>query len=333
MGILTPAEISRMLFPRGKILVIDDDEYLCEALRTTLEHEGYRVSVAHTGAEGLHRLTSGERYDLVLLDVLLPEPDGWAILSQARSSIATFHIPIIMLTAMTDEVDEVRLLSAGADDYIAKPFSFEKLLAHVNAMFRRAALQSINPLTGLPGNRQVELFLRQCAKETECFWAAAYADIDSFKSYNDCYGFLRGDEVLRATAVLMVRTATDCSQDVFVGNIGGDDFLIGFRKRTPRGDARAMKEVREVLSNLAARFDKMVREFYSPQDLARGYLESESRRGGIERNSLMALSIAVVSNNRRLFSHPLEINNAFTSVKRKAKAVVGSAVYFDQRRR
>ncbi|HSE98278.1 MAG TPA: diguanylate cyclase, partial [Blastocatellia bacterium] len=232
----------------------------------------------------------------------------------------------------SDEIDEVRLLGAGADDFIAKPFSFDKLLAHVNAMFRRAALQNINPLTGLPGNRQVEQFLRRCVSEKERFWAAAYADIDSFKAYNDCYGFLRGDEVLRETAIFLVRTATSCSQNVFVGNIGGDDFMIGFRKRTPRTDEAALYEVREVLDDLAARFDKMSREFYTPEDAARGYIESESRRGGIERHSLMALSIAVVANNARLFSHPLEINNAFASVKRKAKAIKGSAVCFDQRR-
>jgi diguanylate cyclase (GGDEF)-like protein len=322
-----------MLFPRGRVLVIDDDEFLCEALRASLEHEGYLVSVALTGGEGLHLLTSGEGYDLVLLDVMLPELDGWTILSRIRSSISTFHIPVIMLTAMTAEIDEVRLLDAGADDYIAKPFSYKKLLAHVNAMFRRAALQSINPLTGLPGNRQVEQFLQQCVGETERFWAAAYADIDNFKPYNDCYGFLRGDEILRATAVLMVRTTAPCSQNVFVGNIGGDDFLVGFRKRAPRTDEASLYEVREVLNKLVGRFDQMIREFYRPEDLARGYLESESRRGGMERHPIMALSIAVVANNSRLFIHPLEINNAFASVKRKAKAIAGSAVCFDQRRR
>jgi diguanylate cyclase (GGDEF)-like protein len=322
-----------MLFPRGKILVIDDDRLLCEALQTSLEHEGYRVTVALTGGEGLYRLTNGEGYDLVLLDVMLPEPDGWTILSRVRSSPSIFHLPIIMLTAMTEETDEVRLLAAGADDYIAKPFSFEKLLAHVNAMYRRAALQNINPLTGLPGNRQVEQFLQQCSRETETFWAAAYADIDNFKSYNDCYGFLRGDDVLQATALLMVRTATACSQNVFVGNIGGDDFLLGFRKKVPRADESALNEVREVLDELTSQFDEAAREFYRPEDIERGYLESESRRGGMERHPLMALSIAVVANNRRLFTHPLEINNAFASMKRKAKSVVGSSVFFDQRRR
>jgi diguanylate cyclase (GGDEF)-like protein len=322
-----------MLFPRGKILVIDDDQRLCEALQTSLEHEGYRVTVALTGSEGLYRLTNEEGYDLVLLDVMLPEPDGWTILSRVRASPAIFHLPVIMLTAMTEETDEVRLLGAGADDYIAKPFSFDRLLAHVNAMYRRAALQSINPLTGLPGNRQVEQFLQECARETETFWAAAYADIDNFKSYNDCYGFLRGDEVLQATARLMVRTATACSQSVFVGNIGGDDFLLGFRKGVPRADESALNEVRDVLVELNSRFDQTAREFYRPEDIARGYLESESRRGGIERHPLMALSIAVVANSRRLFDHPLEINNAFASVKRKAKSVVGSSVFFDQRKR
>lgn len=333
MGVLTTAEISRMLFPCPNILVIEDDVNMGEALLTVLRQEGFSVTVALSGSDGLQKVANGEQYDLVLLDVMLPGLDGWAVLSRLRASPATAHLPIIMLTALGGEHSEIELLAAGADDYIKKPFSFENLIAHINALCRRSALQSINPLTGLPGNRQVERFLQRCTKQKDRFWAAAYADIDYFKAYNDCYGFLKGDEVLKASAKLIVCAAKDCPHEVFIGNIGGDDFLIGFSQDSPREDEEQLNEVHHILSCLTTEFDKMNKSFYNERDLERGYLEAESRRGGIERYPLMALSIAVVTNTRRLFNHPLEISNILASVKRKAKSLPGSVICFDQRRR
>lgn len=322
-----------MIYAGACVLVIDDDPDIREVLRLSLEREGYRVTVAASGSEGLHKLMDEEPCDLLLLDIVLPDIDGWAILSRVRATPTTARIPIIMMTANSDSYSETQLLSAGADDYLSKPFSFDNLLAHIQALLRRAALQTINPLTGLPGNRQVERFLQQCAKETAKFWAAAYIDIDNFKAYNDCYGFLRGDEVLKATADAITRASQACAHSVFIGNIGGDDFLIGFSNDLPRGDESAMAEVAAALESLTKDFDEQARSFYSEEDIKRGYLEAESRRGGIERYPIMSLSIAVVTNARRVFNHPLEISNAFASVKRKAKAIAGSAVCFDQRRR
>ncbi|HXG93482.1 MAG TPA: response regulator [Blastocatellia bacterium] len=333
MGVLSTSEISQMLCSGARVLVIDDDRDIRDVLRVTLEREGYEVMVAATGSEGLHRLIDGEPCDLLLLDVVLPDINGWTILSRVRATPALARVPIIMMTALSNEHSETDLLAAGADDYLPKPFSYEKLLAHVKALLRRSALQSINPLTGLPGNRQVERFLQQCSREAERFWAAAYIDIDNFKAYNDCYGFLQGDEVLKATAETIARAAKYCPHSVFIGNIGGDDFLLGFTGESPRADERCVEEVRGVLADLAEDFDRQVRKFYSEEDATRGYLEAESRRGGIERYPLMSLSIAVVTNSRRLFNHPLEISNTFVSVKRKAKSLPGSVVCFDQRRR
>jgi diguanylate cyclase (GGDEF)-like protein len=333
MGILSTSEISRMLYAGACVLVIDDDPAIREAVRVVLEREGYKVMLASTGGEGLHKLMDGERCDLVLLDIMLPDIDGWTILSRVRATPATARIPIIMMTAMSDVFSETDLLTAGADDYLPKPFSYDSLIAHVQALLRRSALQSINPLTGLPGNRQVERFLQQCAKETRKFWAAAYIDIDNFKAYNDCYGFLQGDDVLKATAEAISRAAHGCRHNVFIGNIGGDDFIIGFSNDLPRADEQGMEEVKAALARLVADFDELRKKFYRADDLERGYLEAESRRGGVERYPLMALSIAVVTNARRVFNHPLEISNTFVLVKRKAKSLSGSTICYDQRRR
>jgi diguanylate cyclase (GGDEF)-like protein len=333
MGVLTTTELSRMLYADACILVIDDDQGIREALEMILNQQGYRVMTASTGGEGLKLLTEGEVCDLVLLDVMLPDMNGWTILSRVRATTALASMPIIMMTATSDEHSHIELLTAGAEDYLSKPFSFEVLMAHIQALLRRSALQSINPLTGLPGNRQVERFLQQCVRETETFWAAAYIDIDNFKAYNDCYGFLQGDEVLRATAEAVARATVGCGPTVFIGNIGGDDFLVGFSSQSPRNDESSLKEVKAILSALVSGFDQITKGFYSQEDLARGYLEAESRRGGMERYPLMSLSVAVVTNSRRLFNHPLEINNSFVSVKRKAKSLPGSVVCFDRRRK
>ena len=318
----------------ASVLIIEDEQTMSEALRTVLAQEGYKVTVADTGVEGLQKLTNADACcDLLLLDVVLPDLDGWTILSRIRATPAIARIPIIMMTALADEHSEIDLLTAGADDYLPKPFSFESLVARIQALLRRSALQSINPLTGLPGNRQVERFLQQCAVEKERFWAAAYIDIDNFKAYNDCYGFLQGDEVLKATARTIASVANSCRYSVFAGNIGGDDFLLGFNCDLPRTYEACTLEVKETLSKLATDFDELIKGFYREEDIKRGYLEAEGRRGGMERYPMMTISIAVVTNERRLFNHPLEISNTFVSVKRKAKSLAGSVVCFDQRRR
>jgi diguanylate cyclase (GGDEF)-like protein len=334
MSILSTSEIARMTSAGASVLIIEDEQVMSEALSTVLEQEGFKVTVASTGYEGLKKLTEPDPCcDLLLLDVVLPDLDGWTILSRVRATPTIARIPIIMMTALAEEHNEIDLLTAGADDYLPKPFSFESLVARIQALLRRSALQSINALTGLPGNRQVERFLQHCAREKERFWAAVYLDIDNFKAYNDCYGFLQGDEVLKATAEAIARHACACRYSAFVGNIGGDDFLVGFSNEMPRTDEGSVQEVKDALENLIGEFDELIKKFYRQEDMERGYLEAEGRRGGIERYPIMSLSVAVVTNERRLFNHPLEISNTFVSVKRKAKSLPGSVVCFDQRRR
>jgi diguanylate cyclase (GGDEF)-like protein len=334
MGILTTSELDRMASSGAHVLIIEDEQVMSDALCTVLEQEGFKVTVASSGVEGLRKLTEPDPCcDLLLLDVMLPDLDGWTILSRVRATPAIARTPIIMMTALAEENNEIDLLIAGADDYLPKPFSFESLVARIQALLRRSALQSINPLTGLPGNRQVERFLQLCAIEKEKFWAAVYIDIDNFKAYNDCYGFLQGDEVLKSTAELIARIANSWQHYVFVGNIGGDDFLMGFKMDIPRTNEESIVQVKETLERLIKEFDEGIKRFYSKQDIEHGYLEAEGRRGGIEHYPIMTLSIAVVTNERRLFNHPLEISNTFVSVKRKAKSMPGSVVCFDQRRR
>jgi two-component system alkaline phosphatase synthesis response regulator PhoP len=119
-----------------KILVIEDEKDIQELLQLYLKREGYDVQIAKEGETGLRKACK-ERYDLVLLDLLLPQMDGLEICRNLRSRPETSHIPIIMITAKAEESDRIVGLEMGADDYITKPFSPREVLARVKAIFRR----------------------------------------------------------------------------------------------------------------------------------------------------------------------------------------------------
>lgn len=116
-----------------RILVIDDDKELCNIIKKYLENESYQVSLAHTGSSGLKQMEENE-YQLILLDIMLPEISGFSVLSEIR---AISNVPVLMLTAKDEESDKIRGLRNGADDYMTKPFSIRELMARVEALIRR----------------------------------------------------------------------------------------------------------------------------------------------------------------------------------------------------
>lgn len=130
---------------REKILVVDDDEKITSMLRRSLVFEGYAVQTAPNGLEGLKQLLH-EEYDLLVLDVMMPQVDGWEVCRRVRESGS--FMPILMLTAKDEIADRVKGLDLGADDYLVKPFALEELLARVRSLLRRRTERS-----GEPGNR------------------------------------------------------------------------------------------------------------------------------------------------------------------------------------
>jgi len=128
-----------------RILLIEDELKVSEFIRRGLTEEGYQVVVAADGEEGAFEASQGE-FDVVILDVMLPKMDGFAVLTELRGSGNT--VPVIMLTALGEVDDRVRGLEAGADDYLPKPFSFDELLARIQALMRRSqSIQTTAPLT------------------------------------------------------------------------------------------------------------------------------------------------------------------------------------------
>ena len=142
-----------------RALLVDDDQGLCELLRAYLEGAGFSIDTVHCGRTALNacRLC---KYDIVLLDVMLPSLDGYAVLARLRN---TSSVPVIMLTAKGEESDRVRGLDAGADDYVGKPFSSRELVARMKALLRRVEpvqnliVEHIGDLTIHNGHNHVEV--------------------------------------------------------------------------------------------------------------------------------------------------------------------------------
>ncbi|MEM7125148.1 MAG: response regulator transcription factor [Chloroflexota bacterium] len=139
----------------SKILIIDDDRLITEPLERTLKGHGYQVTVANNGSSGLNEAIHGKP-DLVVLDIMMPEIDGWTVCRELRQQS---NVPILMLTALGEEVDRILGLELGADDYLTKPFSSRELLARIKAMLRRIELDRAVPPNSVITIRDIELNL------------------------------------------------------------------------------------------------------------------------------------------------------------------------------
>ncbi|MGI8794190.1 MAG: GGDEF domain-containing response regulator, partial [Acidimicrobiales bacterium] len=209
------------------VLVADDDVDIARYVELNLSLEGFTVEVAHDGRSALARAVE-LRPDAIILDVMMPGVDGIEVCRKLRSDVRTSHAAIIMLTARSLSADTVLGLTAGADDYIAKPFDPPELVARVRSAIQRARqLRDVSPLTGLPGNTDITRMIERLVAEVPQSFALIHADIDRFKSYNDRYGFHRGDQAIQATAEMLATILAEGESQVrFLGHIGGDDFVI-----------------------------------------------------------------------------------------------------------
>jgi len=307
-----------------RILVVDDDRNLRKIISTNLELAGYEVVLASSGQEGLDLLEAGS-YDLVLLDVMMPYMDGYEVAGRIRAhhNPSISHLPIVMITAKGETEDKLRGFDVGVDDYITKPFGSQELLARVRAKIRRIEVDaSLSPLTRLPGNLSIEQDLKGRIASKQTF-AVLYLDLDSFKAFNDIYGFAHGDEAIQLVAGIATGTVRRFGAvDDFVGHIGGDDFII----------ATACERAEEIADEIVKTFDRDIRCLYNAQDLHQGYIETRDRRGSLNRFPIMSISIAIVTNEQRAFSRYAEIGEIAAELKRYAKSQPGSLFVKDKRK-
>ena len=293
----------------ARVLVADDDEDIRVFLDITLGLAGFEVIQARDGVEAFE-VARSRVPDVVVLDVMMPRMDGIETLRRLRDDARTSNLPVILLTAKVQRQDTIDGLDAGADDYIVKPFDAEELLARIRAALRRADQQrSRNPLTGLPGNESILSELSERLARPEPF-ALLYVDLDQFKPFNDHYGFLRGDEALRALARILNEVQdTVGDENSFVGHVGGDDFVMIVSPERAASTARMICD----------RFDEFAPQLYDDADREAGSIEVADRRGVPQRYGTLSLSIGIASTDAREFAHHGEVVTTATEMKRYAK--------------
>ena len=310
---------------KQKILIADDEPTIQKLVARTLGSEFYDILTASNGDDALS-LAAQEQPDLIVLDVDMPKKTGWEVLEELRRGVRNRMTSVIMLTGSGVDSDEVAGLDAGADDYISKPFVADELRARVNSALRRNKIGvSANPLTRLPGSPSIEEETHRRIREKIPF-AFLYVDINSFKPYNDSYGFAAGDRVIRETAdILLESLRTEADGSSFVGHIGGDDFVV----ITEPGRAP------HVAQHIVSRFDRKAPAFYDAADSARGFIEAENRQAVRQRFPVISLSIGIVTSEQRVLDHYAKVVQLASEMKAFCKADTEhrlSRFAFDRRR-
>lgn len=297
----------------ARILVADDNEALAELLEIVLIERGYDVVIAHDGDDLLQKVQV-QIPDLMIVDLLMPRMNGYEAIRQIRNDTRLSHIPIIVLTALDATQDLVTVFDLGADDYIVKPFQMPELLARVKSQLARATRRPVqNPLTGLPGNVLIEEEINHRLRINEIF-ALLYIDLDNFKSFNDAYGFARGDTVIQLVAQLLQTLKKELNDEsVFIGHIGGDDFAVIMRSEL----------VTEFCETLINRFDQQVLSLYDEQSIS-----PHGRAVAIQ-----SLSIGVVSTKNESLRSYNAISRMAAEMKHVAKRQRGSVFVVDRRSR
>lgn len=302
-----------------RILIADDDPDIVRFVEVNLRLEGYDVVTAADGEEAI-AVARENRPALALLDVMMPRLDGYEVCQRLRSDPRHAEMSIIILTAKSLSVDKVVGLTAGADDYIIKPFDPMELVARVKSTLRRAKeMRSLSPLTGLPGNIQIEREIERRVAGGEAV-AVLYADLDNFKAFNDRYGFLRGDQALTFVSSVLAEVVQGHAR-TFLGHIGGDDFIIV-----------CLPEDAETISRAALeRFEEGRVQLYDPEDAERGSIQVEDRRGNTVEYPLMTMSVGIATNARRSIIDYRELVVIATEMKSYAKTKPGSVYEIDRR--
>lgn len=232
--------------------------------------------------------------------------------------------PIIVASSNTDKEYRIRVLESAVEYYIKKPLDEQYLYYTIKNIIRLMYTnRRVSPLTGLPGNVQIQAEIKKRWFGRNDF-AVLYFDLDNFKAYNDVYGFLKGDEIIKLTSrIIFENLHINEEVDCFVGHIGGDDFVA----------LLSGEDYEKICQNIIIDFDKKILEFYNEQDKQRGYIEVSNRKGILEQYPLTSISIGVVEVDSGRFNNTLEIGEVGAQVKHTAKSIMGSTYVIDKRKK
>jgi len=232
--------------------------------------------------------------------------------------------PVIVVSSNGNRTHRIKILNESIEYFIKKPVDEGYLYYTIKNLIRLLKTnRRISPLTGLPGNVQIQAELKKNLASKKKF-SVLYLDLDNFKAYNDVYGFLKGDDIIQFTANTIIDSIRRKCNQGFVGHVGGDDFIAIVKN---------VEEIEDLCQDIIATFDKQVKGFFNDLDIERGYIEIANRRGIIEQFSITSISIAVVVVEEGRFANVLEIGDVAAQVKHKVKNIIGSSYIINRRKK
>jgi PleD family two-component response regulator len=297
---------------KARLLVVEDDIDIGNMLRIYFSGMEFEVDVAMRGRDALEK-TKQVLPHLIVLDIMLPDIDGYEVCRNLRTNMRTSHIPVIFLTQKDERSDKLQGLELGADDYITKPFDIEELKLRVQGAIRRSERESLtDPRSGLPAGRLIEDQLRRIIRQKG--WALLDARVNNFEPFKDVYGFVAGDDVLRFTSMMIGEVVDEVgTTSDFIGHAGGDNFIILTTEEKAEGIKTRLKE----------RFDNEVQTHYNFMDRQQGFVQAPTAEGTTVKVPFMTMSIGIVSPSAHSFADIREITELAAEARRQDTAAGG----------
>jgi len=308
----------------SRILLVDDDVDLAELIKTKLTAEGHQTHVINTG-EGAFEYAKQVKPEICILDIMLPGVTGYQICRKIRKDPELYRLAVLILTALGEEPEILHGLEQGADDYLVKPFKLERLMdkiASLNALLSAAGNR--NRVTNLPGTDAIKREINhQLARGTAI--ATIYIDIIGFKLFSATRGQQAQSQVLEFMSRTLVNLPRpmgiyECS----LAHMGGEHFVVLLK----------LEDYERFCNALIQEFDREVRQFYTREELDRGYITARDARGQEVRCPIMALSIGVAHTQYRVFKSAKKMFEILAQVRQKAHPTHpnNSVIFVDRRR-
>lgn len=305
------------------VLIIDDSEELIDITSQIFKKDvGYVFTNCSSNSSELRNGLQSVP-DLIVINADSLQVDVRNTCEYIKKNKANSIAPIIVVTESREENYKLDLMRNKVEYVISKPINekyFYYTIRNISSLV--SANRCISALTGLPGNVQIENELRRRILSRSQY-GILYIDLDNFKSYNDKYGYMNGDEVIKFTSDVIQEVVQKYgTKGDFIGHIGGDDFVVAVNIDNARKIGRAITK----------KFDSEITQFYTEEDAKKGYIKVLNRKGKLEKFNIMTITVAMISNKYRKYATPLQIGEEGACIKKKAKAIEGSVFLEDRRR-
>ena len=304
-----------------KILIVAADPKAVQVAAVKLSNAGFWVITASDGAVALEK-AHNTLPDLLLIDYLLPDQTGIQLCAEILHNPDLKSIPVILIIDRNFDEGKLKEYNIKVDGILIKPFTPRTLLNKVNTVLLKSKLaRQLNPLTLLPGKVHLQTEVEWLLQQNKEF-DLVFVDLKGLQTYNKVYGYDRGNEVIKFTAAIMEGELVKLDRNsAGLYQLEGGSFAILLEP----GYAET------VCANIIGRFDEQVGRFYNEEDLQRGGVIFTNRRGLLEQKPIIAVGMAIISNQQRKFANWLEVEEIGVELLKFAKGAHGSKFIRDRR--